>query len=343
MSKLLSIIIPTYNMQKYMHHCLDSLLVSNEKMEQLEVLVINDGSKDDSSKIAHEYETKYPNTFRVIDKKNGNYGSCINRGLKEATGKYVKVLDADDSFDNANFEIYLQVLSSIDVDMILTPFAIVDESDREKSRVMYDLPVNVVLSWGQMTPAFKKRALQMHAVTYKRQNLIDIQYFQTEGISYTDQEWIFTPLISVSTAMACPYLIYKYLVGREGQTVNPTVFKRNIAQNEQCCRRIIVDYNSFDKFEQYKQEYLDYKFLITLTAMYDWYLVQYPDLNLQQLVRFDDFVRSVDVRYIDLLNKIVLKYTHFRYINQWHNNRQKGIKICALYKWYAKLMNKVYK
>ena len=99
MNKLLSIIIPTYNMEKYLHKCLDSLVVSDENMVRLEVLVINDGSKDTSSQIAHEYEDKYSKTIRVVDKDNGNYGSCINRGLKEATGKYVKVLDADDYLD----------------------------------------------------------------------------------------------------------------------------------------------------------------------------------------------------------------------------------------------------
>ena len=85
MQKLLTIVIPTYNMQDYLHRCLDSLvLYDGTLMEQLEVLVINDGSKDNSSAIAHEYEAKSPNTFLVIDKENGNYGSCINRGLKEA-------------------------------------------------------------------------------------------------------------------------------------------------------------------------------------------------------------------------------------------------------------------
>lgn len=85
MQKLLTIVIPTYNMQDYLPRCLDSLvLYDGALMEQLEVLVINDGSKDNSSAIAHEYEAKFPNTFRVIDKENGNYGSCINRGLKEA-------------------------------------------------------------------------------------------------------------------------------------------------------------------------------------------------------------------------------------------------------------------
>ena len=88
MSKLLTIVIPTYNMEAYLNRCLDSLLVSDEQMKLLEVLVINDGSKDNSSAIAHEYEAKYPNTFRVIDKENGGHGSTINAGIKKARGKW---------------------------------------------------------------------------------------------------------------------------------------------------------------------------------------------------------------------------------------------------------------
>ena len=119
MQKLLTIVIPTYNMQDYLHRCLDSLVLEDEQlMSQLEVLVINDGSKDNSSTIAHDYENKYPATFRVIDKENGNYGSCINKGLEIATGKYVKVLDADDSFDTSNFEDYLRFLNSVEVDIL---------------------------------------------------------------------------------------------------------------------------------------------------------------------------------------------------------------------------------
>lgn len=330
-------------MQAYLRHCLDSLLVSDEMMNQLEVLVINDGSKDDSSKIAHEYETKYPNSFRVIDKENGNYGSCVNRGLQLATGKYVKVLDADDSFDTVNFEAFLRLLSSVDVDMIISSFTIVDESGKERSRVVYDLPENTILSWEQLTPAFKKKALQMHAVTYKRQNLIDIHYHQSEGISYTDQEWIFNPLITVNTAIAFSCPVYKYLVGRQGQTMTTDVFLRNILHNEQCCRRIIEDYKTFSQFEPAKQEYIDYRFMGTLTAMYYWYLVQYPDMDLQQLVNYDDYVQSVDSSYIELLDKHVLQYTNYRYIKQWHKNRQERIKIGSWYHWYARLMNKVYR
>lgn len=124
-------------MEKYLRHCLDSLIVSN--MDKVEVLVINDGSKDSSSAIAHEYQDKYPQTFRVIDKENGNYGSCINRGLKEATGKYVKVLDADDWFDNESFKHYISDISNIDADLIITDYNFVDDKGN-KSKVSYNLP-----------------------------------------------------------------------------------------------------------------------------------------------------------------------------------------------------------
>ena len=117
MDKVLSIIVPTYNMERYLDKCLSSLCVTDHNLlNTLEVLVINDGSKDASSKIGHRYHDEYPYVFRVIDKENGNYGSCINRGLKEATGKYIKVLDADDYFDSSVLGQYLDFLFEQEVD-----------------------------------------------------------------------------------------------------------------------------------------------------------------------------------------------------------------------------------
>ena len=96
MTKILSVIIPSYNMEDYLQKCLDSLILNDKKqMEMLDVLVINDGSTDATSSIAHRYQARYPGIFRVIDKGNGHYGSCVNRGLSEARGKYVKILDAE--------------------------------------------------------------------------------------------------------------------------------------------------------------------------------------------------------------------------------------------------------
>ena len=85
MEKQISIIIPTYNMEAYIGKCLDSLLIP--EFDQVEVLVVNDGSKDRSSEIAHRYADRYPDSIRVIDKPNGNYCSCINAALPQCTGR----------------------------------------------------------------------------------------------------------------------------------------------------------------------------------------------------------------------------------------------------------------
>ena len=88
-------------MESLLPRCLDSLII-NKNLEKLEVWVVNDGSKDRSSVIGHQYEERYPGVINVIDKPNGNYGSCINAALPKCTGKYVKILDSDDSFDTIN-------------------------------------------------------------------------------------------------------------------------------------------------------------------------------------------------------------------------------------------------
>ena len=137
-NKILTIIIPTYNMEQYLRKCLDSLIVSEENMQRLEVLVVNDGSKDSSSAIGHEYEAKYPQTFRVIDKENGNYGSCVNRGLKEATGKYVKVLDADDYFDDSFWTFLGGMALDASADIIYLKSRSIDlDTGKESNRADY--------------------------------------------------------------------------------------------------------------------------------------------------------------------------------------------------------------
>ena len=239
MSKLLTIVIPTYNMEAYLNRCLDSLLVSDEQMQLLEVLVINDGSKDNSSAIAHEYEAKYPNTFRVIDKENGNYGSCVNRGLKEALGKYIKVLDADDWFDTTEFEKYLTQLQSVDVDMVLTDFNIVD-ADTGNSSLAYhpSLQTGKVYSLKDCTLE-EVGVYMMHAVTYRIESLRLINYTQTTGISYTDTEWAYNPLYAIESMVYFDTNVYQYLVGREGQTMDPRVMMRTINHHEIIARSLI--------------------------------------------------------------------------------------------------------
>lgn len=221
MDKILTIIIPTYNMEKYLRHCLDSLIVPN--MDKVEVLVINDGSKDSSSAIGHEYQDKYPQTFRVIDKENGNYGSCINRGLKEATGKYLKVLDADDSYDSKNFSVYIEKLEHIDIDLILTDYDIVNEKGKITSTYKYSEKAKIkpdkIVSFTEFSKINPHHVGQMHGFTYNRKVFEGLNYHQHEGISYTDVQWCYNPITHVDRVYYCPITVYKYLKGREGQTM----------------------------------------------------------------------------------------------------------------------------
>lgn len=253
MEKILTIVIPTYNMQDYLRRCLDSLIVPEEQMKQLEVLVVNDGSKDNSSAIAHEYQDKYPDTFRVIDKENGNYGSCVNRGLKEATGKYIKILDADDWFDTNTLESYLKYLLLQNCDLVFNDCIKVNENGTEigtftiqhmKSNRTYNFSILIT----------KNIFPQMHCVAYKVSKLREIRYFQTEGISYTDQEWVTKPMINIQTVSYFANFLYCYLIGREGQTMNLSVMNR-MFDNQ---KKIAFSLASYSHLLSVDKEHIDY-------------------------------------------------------------------------------------
>lgn len=218
MEKSLTLIIPTYNMERFLRHCLDSLLV-REHIDSLEVLVINDGSKDSSLDIAREYHKRLPGVVRVIDKPNGNYGSCINRGLKEAKGRYVKILDADDSADTTGLDRFLGFLADTDADMVLSDYVQVNLKDAVTGATRYLLPPRRVLDAAHHLTRASLGILAMHGVAYRTSMLRDHRYTQTEGISYTDQEWAFLPLRWVRTVAYFDEVVYRYLTGRDGQTM----------------------------------------------------------------------------------------------------------------------------
>lgn len=326
MDKILTIIIPTYNMEKYLRHCLDSLIVPN--MDKVEVLVINDGSKDSSSAIGHEYQEKYPQTFRVIDKENGNYGSCVNRGLKEATGKYVKVLDADDSFAKDAFNDFIDKLFKVDSDMILTDFVTVDEFGKETSRSIYsksypDMPQGVVFGFtdylNQPNHTFYG---QMHGFTYRTQLVQDMGYHQTEGISYTDQEWVFKPVTKVNTCTYLPIILYLYLVGREGQTIKN--FDKSVMQLEKVIGSLIDFFYKYESTTHHCRKYLLGQIRFQLTKMYQHALYE-KILSLETIRAFDASIKKYPEIY-HLVDNVSDGFPlYFKYIVYWRKHQYKEI------------------
>lgn len=240
--KCLSIIVPSYNMEKYLPKCLGSLVVAPELMEKLEVLVVNDGSKDRTSEIAHEFAATWPQTFRVIDKANGNYGSCINAAPPLATGKYVKVLDADDSFETAAFTEYLRFLDGTkEVDLVVTDYDTVDENGSVTKQHRYEFDPSKEFSIEEFVAS--KSYLPMHALTYRTALLREMGYRQLEGVSYTDTEWSLLPLARVRTVRYCPKTVYKYLFGRAGQTMEAGKIAKSWWMRGELALHLLAEFN----------------------------------------------------------------------------------------------------
>ena len=246
-NKILTVAVPTYNMERYLGRCLDSLILPKELMERLEVLVVNDGSKDKSSQIAHEYENRFPLTFRVIDKQNGNYGSCVNRALDEAKGKYFRILDADDRFNPETFPIFIQELSKADADMVLTHFCYISDCD-EKKRTFLKKPENI--EYGRLYKAdefsFSKDnreyLLSMHSITYKLDILRKVGLRHQTGISYTDTEYVYFPLVATKTILPIDLYLYLYTREREGQTMSVKAKVKSLDAYYKVAHRLFLDY-----------------------------------------------------------------------------------------------------
>ena len=341
MNKLLTIVIPTYNMQDYLRRCLDSLLVSDEQLQQLEVLVINDGSKDNSSAIAHEYETKYPNTFRVIDKENGNYGSCINRGLAEAIGKYIKVLDADDWFDTDNFSDFLTFLSGTDTDMVLSDFDQLSGKGVVLNPAHYGMDSDRIYSIRDIP---RKKLFLMHAVTYKRSIFDGLNYHQTEGISYTDQEWIFLPLTRVNTFRYFPKVVYKYLIGREGQTMDPNIYNTNISHTIRCANTIMGEYEQhYDQVDEAHREFMDWRLTSRLQLIYHHLLIK--DLSPAGLEALKEFDKNMQINYpraYEFGNRLIIsKRIPYRYISDYRRAYSAQTIGLVLYRLYLSIRSKI--
>ena len=322
MDKLLSIIIPTYNMEGYLSKCLDSLLVETY-LNALEIIIVNDGSKDNSLSIAKKYNNTYPDTFIIVDKSNGNYGSCINSALKIATGKYIRILDADDSFDTNNFKYYLNILNTINVDLIISDYKQIDETGKDIKHINYNIPDSRILKFTDYCKdSIFSNKIAMHAVTYKRQNLINIDYTQSEGISYTDEEWIFMPMSTVDTMYYINVPIYKYLIGRPGQTVNPQIALRNINHTIIGIKAMLKGYISGEKHTKSINTYLTHRLIKRISSLYRSYLLENNELNINELLVFDTYLEEICPSiYHQVGNTYFYKYIPFKFILHWREKR----------------------
>lgn len=317
--KILTIVIPTYNMERLLPRCLDSLILADEElMKSAEVLVVIDGAKDSSSAIAHSYEERFPQTFRVIDKENGNYGSCVNRGLAEAKGKYIKVLDADDSFDNAAYGKYLHALRSTDADLIVTSGTNVTEDDHVSFEWKFCYEDN------KTYPIEQLHHVWIHDVTHKTSLLRSIGYHQTEGISYTDEEWVFYPMFQVDNFMALNVRLYRYTVGREGQTMNPANWVKSMKNEIHVSKKMYAFLNERNWECGRTSNFIYEKMDGRIRDFYQRALLTCALYNNEELKEFDLYLKESCRKVYDSLNELKAPADRFifRYVKYWRKNNR---------------------
>jgi glycosyltransferase involved in cell wall biosynthesis len=245
MNKLLTIVIPAYNSEAYLNRCLDSLIVP-EIMDEVQVLIINDGSTDRTSEIAHEYQSRYPNTFVAIDKENGNYGSCMNIGLKMAEGKYFRTLDSDDWYDRDGYIFFIEELKKTEADMLVcTKKEVKGQSEIievfDDTLVCYqDLIVSDDILMNDTIHLF------VGNISFKTNILRASNLKWSEHVFYTDTEYVFFPLGFVKTIRLIPKPVYVYKTDNEGQSMSYVNIQRNFNSFFTVAEKILNNYNTIN-------------------------------------------------------------------------------------------------
>lgn len=337
--KLLSLIIPTYNMAALLPRCLDSLVHAKGAKDALEVVVVNDGSKDNSLEIAEQWREKYTEIVRVIDKPNGNYGSTINAALPVVQGLYVKVLDSDDWFDTEILGQFLQHVEKLKEaatlpDIIHTPFTSIgpggvkeviryNTMGREPYQygTIYDL--DEVLQGGYI------RFFLMHSLTYRTELLRQIGYRQTEGISYTDTEWACYPTFHASTILFLDMNLYQYNADREGQTMDPKVLIKCINQLSVVTDQMLAYYQHHIKdtaISEVRRAWLKQYFENRMRILYKLYLLDMPrsDFRVEDMEAFDQrywpICQAEDFHFVLWPENKLLRIDYIKY---WHKHHKR--------------------
>lgn len=232
--KYISFAIPCYNSESYMNRAIDSILPGGENVE---IIIVNDGSADRTSEIAHEYKEKYPNIIKVVDKENGGHGDAVNFGLKNAAGKYFKVVDSDDWVKEESLHRILQVLRQFEdenqeVDMLIANYVYEKTGAVNKKCIHYRnvLPQDELFHWSDIGHFHLDQYILMHSVIYRTEMLKLCQLELPKHTFYVDNIYVYYPLPHVRKMYYLDEDFYRYYIGREDQSVNEKVMIKRIDQ-----------------------------------------------------------------------------------------------------------------
>ena len=243
--KLLTIAVPCYNSEAYMAKCIDSLLIGGDEVE---IIIVDDGSRDRTAEIADKYQTLHPNIIRVIHKENGGHGSAVNTGIEHATGMFFKVVDSDDWLKESAYRKVLATLrekagQEPALDMLLCNYVYNKEGEKRHKVIQYraSLPVDRMFTWDDVRRFHKGHYILMHSVIFRTQVLRDSGMQLPEHCFYVDNIYVFEPLPYVKNMYYMDINLYYYYIGRVDQSVNQKVMISRLDQQIRV-NRIMIDY-----------------------------------------------------------------------------------------------------
>lgn len=244
--KYISFAIPCYNSAAYMEHAIESILTGGEDVE---IIIVNDGSKDHTAEIAKKYEEKYPTIVKAINKENGGHGDAVNTGLKHATGIYFKVVDSDDWVDEEALKKILQVIREVVdhnnlIDMMLANYVYEKVGVSHKKVIDYKnvLPKDRVFGWSDIGHFHIGQYILMHSVIYRTDLLKLCQLELPKHTFYVDNIYVYYPLPHVNTLYYVDVNLYRYFIGREDQSVNEKVMITRVDQQIFVTKKMIDMY-----------------------------------------------------------------------------------------------------
>lgn len=287
---LLSIVIPMYNSQAFIQRCLDSLLLSKDQMSRLEVVIVDDGSKDHGTQYAEAYRQRYPNSFRIVRKSNGGHGSAVNEGVRYCTGRYLKVLDADDWMHTDSLGRLLRILEGIDAQVIAcgydryqigqketpqeggkngrTCWEPQAENDRvcaglsRKNQIRYLDMEQLIREWSRFRQIFC-----LHGMIYQTDFYKKLCYQLPEGVFYDDAFFFTVPCSHAEKLCILNMQLYVYRIGDPSQSISAENREKRIHQMEAVIRAVIRTKSRNSEKTEAGREYW-YRKLVSVTADY---------------------------------------------------------------------------
>lgn len=245
--KLLTVTVPCYNSQDYMENCINSLLKGGERVE---IIIIDDGSKDNTGAIADRYAQEHPSIVRVIHQENGGHGEGINQGLRHATGTYFKVVDSDDTL-SGDFVPFLDKLEECEkqggIDLMVTNYYYVHSDGKGDRSINYSnaLPRGKIFGWGDTRAFLPHELLTIHSCTFRTENMRKWGEDLPKHVFYEDNLMVCKTLPFVQKMYYMNVDLYRYWIGRPDQSVQKEVMKKRyhhqILVTEKCFAAFRLD------------------------------------------------------------------------------------------------------